>query len=98
MKFLEKIFMTMFVIGVCVAFSVPAAAYIDASMLTYSIQIGTGIVIAIGAAAGVIIVRIKKKMKDKLNIDMDAKKESEEKIVRYDTKKTSDDESKPDGE
>lgn len=74
--------MCVFVLGAMVSLSVPAAAYIDASMLTYAIQIGTGIVIAIGAAVGILIVRIKKKMKDKLNIDIGQKKEEEDKIVR----------------
>ena len=82
MKFLEWFFRGMLIVGTCLMFSVSAAAYIDASMLTYALQIGTGVVIAVGAAIGILIVRLKKKMKDKLNIDTDAKKETEDKIVR----------------
>ena len=82
MKFFEGFFKVVFVISVCAMFSISAAAYIDASMVTYGIQIGTGIVIAIGAAVGILIVKLKKKMKDKFNIDTDSKKEVEDEVVR----------------
>ena len=56
--------------------SIRAYAYIDVSATTYVIQIVAGIIVAAGAAAGVIISKVKKKAKEKFNIDLE-KKEKE---------------------
>lgn len=61
--------------------------YIDVSATTYIIQIIAGIAVTAGVIAGVVITKIKKKAKEKLNIDFD-KKEVEEDIVVFDEEKT----------
>lgn len=66
-----------FVIGYAVLFSVNASAYIDPSVMTYAIQAGAGIVIAIGAVVGIYFRKAKKKINDKLGIDENRNKEVE---------------------
>ena len=66
-----------FVIGYAVAFSINASAYIDPSVMTYAIQAGAGIVIAIGAGLGIYFRKMKKKLNDKLGIDENKNKEVE---------------------
>ena len=61
--------------------------YIDVSATTYIIQIIAGIAVTAGVVAGVVITKIKKRAKEKLNIDFD-KKEVEEDIVVFDEEKT----------
>ena len=58
-------------------------AYIDVSATTYIVQIIAGAVVVLGTIAGVAISTIKKKAKEKLNIDLD-KKEQEEDVIVYD--------------
>ncbi|MDE6602155.1 MAG: hypothetical protein K2K90_08325 [Lachnospiraceae bacterium] len=53
------------------------SAYIDPSVMTYMIQAVAGIVIAIGAVAGIYFRRMKKKVNDKLGIDENRNKEVE---------------------
>lgn len=55
-----------------------AHAYIDPSVMTYTIQVVAGIVVAVGAVVGVYWRKAKKKVQDKLGIDENAKKEVEE--------------------
>lgn len=62
-------------------FSSTASAYIDPSVMTYTIQIVAGIAVAVGAVVSVYWRRAKKKVQDKLGIDENAKKEVEEDIV-----------------
>lgn len=57
--------------------------YIDVSATTYIVQIIAGVAVAAGVTAGVVISKIKKKAKEKLNIDFD-KKEVEEDVVVFD--------------
>lgn len=59
-------------------------AYIDPSAVTFTIQIAVGIVVAVGATVGIIITRLKKKAKDKLGIDFEKKKETEDELVILD--------------
>ena len=66
-----------FAIGYSVLFSVNARAYIDPSVMTYAIQAGAGIVIAIGAVVGIYFRKAKKKINDKLGIDENRNKEVE---------------------
>lgn len=56
-------------------------AYLDPSVMTYAIQAIAGIVIAVGAVAGIYWRKAKRKLNDKLGIDENAKKEVEEDIV-----------------
>lgn len=51
--------------------------YIDPSVMTYAIQAGAGIAIAIGAFVGLYFRKVKKKVAKKLNIDENRKKEVE---------------------
>jgi len=63
-------------------FTMPAAhAYIDPSATTYLIQAIAGIVIAVGSVAIIFWRRAKKKLKDKVGIDFDKNKETEESVV-----------------
>lgn len=59
------------------AFGVTANAYIDPSVMTYVIQIVAGVVVAVGAVAGVYIRKAKKKLNEKLGIDENKNKEVE---------------------
>lgn len=58
-------------------FGVNARAYIDPSVMTYVIQAVAGVIIAVGAAAGIYFRKAKKKVQDKLGIDENAGKEVE---------------------
>ena len=51
--------------------------YIDPSVMTYAIQAGAGIVIAVGAFIGLYFRKAKKKINKKLNIDENKNKEVE---------------------
>ncbi len=51
--------------------------YIDPSVVTYAIQAGAGIVIAVGAFVGLYFKRAKKKVGKKLGIDENRNKEVE---------------------
>ena len=48
--------------------------YIDPSVMTYAIQAGAGIVIAVGAFVGLYFRKAKKKVSKKLNIDENMQK------------------------
>lgn len=58
----------------------PCVAYIDPSVMTYAIQAGAGIVIAIGTVATLAWRKAKKKVSEKLNIDEFSTKEVEEEV------------------
>lgn len=67
-------------------FTMPAAhAYIDPSATTYMIQAIAGIVIAVGSVGIIFWRRAKKKLKDKVGIDFDKNKETEEAVVAIKT-------------
>lgn len=72
---------TMFAFGLMLAFSTTAYAYLDPSVMTYTIQVIAGVVVAVGAVIGVYWRKAKKKVQDKLGIDENAKKEVEEDVV-----------------
>lgn len=55
----------------------PVTLYIDPSVVTYLIQAVAGVVIAVGAAAGIYFRKAKKKMNEKLGIDENKNKEVE---------------------
>ncbi len=56
-------------------------AYLDPSVMTYTIQVVAGIVVAVGAVVGIYWRKAKKKVQDKLGIDENAKKEVEDDVV-----------------
>jgi hypothetical protein len=62
----------------------PAYAYIDPSVMTFAVQVVAGVAVAVGAVAGVMWRRAKKKVQEKLGIDENAGKEVEEDIVEID--------------
>lgn len=66
--------------------------YIDPSVMTYAIQAGAGIVIAVGAFVGLYFRKAKKKVNKKLGIDENKNKEVEsDEIVRKKAKNEEDD-------
>ena len=56
-------------------------AYIDPSVMTYSIQAIAGVAIAVGAVVAVFWRRAKKKVSDKLGLENNTKKEVEDEII-----------------
>ena len=64
-----------------VAFSTTAFAYLDPSVMTYTIQVVAGVVVAVGAVIGIYWRRAKKKVQNTLGIDENAKKEVEEDVI-----------------
>ena len=72
MKKLSKIAqVTFFAAAFAVLFSGTADAYIDPSVMNYAIQAVAGVVIAVGAAAGIYWRKAKKKIDKSLGIDED---------------------------
>ena len=69
-----------FALCLCIALSTFASAYLDPSVMPYTIQVVAGVAVAAGAVVGVLWRRAKKKVQDKLGIDENAKKEVEEEI------------------
>ena len=57
-----------------------AHAYLDPSVMTYTIQVVAGVVVAVGAMAGIYWRKAKKKVQDKLGIDANAKKSVEDEV------------------
>lgn len=79
---MKKIFARMFfAVGLMMAFSTTAFAYLDPSVMTYTIQVVAGVIVAVGAVIGIYWRKAKKKMQDKLGIDENANKEVEEDVV-----------------
>jgi len=79
---MKKVFAkTLFAFGLMLTFSTTAFAYLDPSVMTYTIQVVAGIVVAVGAVIGVYWRKAKKKVQDKLGIDENAQKEVEEDVV-----------------
>ena len=58
-------------------FGLNANAYIDPSVMTYMIQVVAGLVVAVGAVAGVLFRRAKRKIAEKFGIDENRNKEVE---------------------
>ena len=77
-KFFIRAFLA---VGLMLTFSTTAFAYIDPSVMTYSIQIVAGVVVAVGAVIGIYWRKAKKKVQDKLGIDENANKEVEDEVV-----------------
>ena len=61
-----------------------AHAYLDPSVMTYTIQVVAGVVVAVGAVAGIYWRKAKKKAQDKLGIDENAKKSVEDDVIETD--------------
>lgn len=69
-----------FVICFALILALPCNAYLDPSVMTYTVQVIAGVAVAVGAVAGILWRRAKKKVQDKLGIDENAKKEVEDEI------------------
>ncbi|NCE74193.1 hypothetical protein D1157_04105 [Anaerotruncus sp. X29] len=66
-----------------VILSTAVSAYLDPSVMTYTIQVVAGVIVAVGAVIGIYWRRAKKKVQDKLGIDENAKKEVEEDVIVF---------------
>lgn len=84
-----------FFTGFFVMFGLSVNAYIDPSVVTYTIQIGAGIVIAIGAAIAIYYRKAKKKISDKLGIDENRNKEVESDEIFEEVEEETEEEEKP---
>ena len=69
-----------------IMFTNMVSGYLDPSVMTYAIQAIAGIVIAIGAVAGIYWRKAKKKVSDKLGIDENKNKEVEGDDIIINTK------------
>lgn len=78
---MKKVFLILNTLCVCLILILPASAYLDPSVMTYTIQIVAGVVIAAGAIIGVVWRRAKKNLQNKLGIDENTKKEIEDDVV-----------------
>lgn len=72
-----------FIVCFSLILSTPAYAYLDPSVMTYTVQVVAGIAVAVGAVVGIYWRRAKRKVQEKLGIDENANKEVEEEIVEY---------------
>lgn len=61
--------------------------YIDPSVMTYAIQAGAGVVIAVGAFVGLYFRKAKKKVNKKLGVDENKNKEVESDEIKVKNKK-----------
>lgn len=83
---LKKTGLILLLVAYLMIFTMPAAsAYIDPSATTYLIQAIAGIAIAVGSVGVIFWRRAKKKLKDKVGIDFDKNKETEETVVAVKT-------------
>lgn len=69
-----------------IMFTNMVSGYLDPSVMTYAIQAIAGVVIAIGAVAGIYWRKAKKKVSDKLGIDENKNKEVEGDDIIINTK------------
>ena len=69
-----------------IMFTNMVSGYLDPSVMTYAIQAIAGVVIAIGAVAGIYWRKAKKKVSDKLGIDENKNKEVEGNDIIINTK------------
>lgn len=79
-KYIPHLYVT---VCLSVALMANAYAYLDPSVMTYTIQVVAGVLVAVGAVVGIWWRKAKKKVQDKLGIDENAKKEVEEDIVEF---------------
>ena len=69
-----------------IMFTNMVSGYLDPSVMTYAIQAIAGVVIAIGAVAGIYWRKAKKKVSDQLGIDENKNKEVEGDDIIINTK------------
>ena len=81
---MEKVYLVVCFICCGIMLAPTAHAYLDPSVMTYTIQVVAGVVVAVGAVAGIYWRKAKKKVQDKLGIDENAKKSVEDDIIETD--------------
>lgn len=87
-KFLRTVaLISLMSVYMIVVFTPPAFAYIDPSTTTYLIQAIAGIAVAVGSVAIIYWRKAKKKLNEKMGIDLDKNKEVEEDIIINDEEK-----------
>lgn len=74
---------TYFMICFSLMLTTYAYAYLDPSVMTYTVQVIAGVAVAVGAVVGIGWRRAKRKLQEKLGIDENAGKEVEDDIVVY---------------
>lgn len=72
-----------FAISLMFTFSTTAFAYLDPSVMTYTIQVVAGVVVAVGTVIGIYWRKARKKVQDKLGINENTYKEVEEDVVEF---------------
>ena len=77
-----RIFLTC---SLMVAMTMNASAYLDPSVMTYTIQAVAGVVVAVGAVVGVYWRKAKKKVQNSLGMDENAKKTVEEDVIELES-------------
>ena len=87
---MKKVRLLFYTICMIFLFETPSFAYIDPSVMTYTIQAIAGVIITIGAVVGIVWRRAKQKAKQVLNIDDNAKKEVEDDVVEINPEDASD--------
>ena len=87
---MKKVSLLFYIICMIFLFEIPSFAYIDPSVMTYTIQAIAGVAIAIGAVIGIVWRRARQKAKQVLNIDDNAKKEVEDDVVEINPEDASD--------
>ena len=78
---MEKVYLVVCFICCGIMLAPTAHVYLDPSVMTYTIQVVAGVVVAVGAVAGIYWRKAKKKVQDKLGIDANAKKSVEEDVI-----------------
>lgn len=81
---MEKVYLVVCFICCGIMLAPTAHAYLDPSVMTYTIQVVAGVVVAVGAVAGIYWRKAKKKVQDKLGIDENAKKSVEDDVIETD--------------
>lgn len=77
---MEKVYLVVCFICCGIMLAPTAHAYLDPSVMTYTIQV----VASVGTVAGIYWRKAKKKVQDKLGIDENAKKSVEDDVIETD--------------
>ncbi len=78
---MRKVFHILCFVCLGVMLAPNASAYLDPSVMTYTVQVMAGVAVAVGAVVGIYWRKAKRKIQDKLKIDEKAKKVVEEDVI-----------------
>ena len=72
--------------GLCLGIlaAMPVHAYLDPSVATFTIQVIAGVAVAVGAVAGILWRKAKKKVAEKLHLEEKSIKETEGEVTLID--------------